>query len=177
LKFTNITAKVGKDMDKWQSLLQDIKKSRGTIDTTKTSRTFGPIEIHYGKVQAEVILKYDYWYKEILNRFGTLIGENMRDFFNTISKARNDLESHSVDASSTTEAVQFISLLQYLNRELKGWESQVEGFHSGQKILERNRFQFPSNWLDVDNIDGEWGAFNDILKRKDSAMQSQVGHS
>ena len=48
-------------------------------------------------------------------------------------------------------------------------------YSSGQKILERNRYQFPSSWLDIDNISGEWGAFNEILKRKDVAMQSQVG--
>ena len=25
-----------------------------------------------------------------------------------------------------------------------------------------------------DNIEGEWGAFNDIIKRKDSSIQTQV---
>ncbi len=40
--------------------------------------------------------------------------------------------------------------------------------------MERQRFQFPSNWLYSDNIDGEWGAFNDILKRKDGSIQTQV---
>ena len=27
----------------------------------------------------------------------------------------------------------------------------------------------------MDNVDGEWGAFNEIMKRKDSAVQAQVG--
>ena len=92
----------------------------------------------------------------------------------TPSQARNDLENHSVDASSTSEAVQFITLLQELKRQLKGWERQIEVFGSGQKMLERSRYQFPSSWLDVDQVEGEWGAFNEILKRKDSSMQSQV---
>ncbi|XP_011404630.2 PREDICTED: cytoplasmic dynein 1 heavy chain 1-like [Amphimedon queenslandica] len=89
--------------------------------------------------------------------------------------ARADLEGHSIDASSTAEAVQFITLIQHLKREIKSWEAQVEVYSSGQKILERNRYQFPSSWLDIDNISGEWGAFNEILKRKDVAMQSQIG--
>lgn len=50
-------------------------------------------------------------------------------------------------------------------------------FHSGEKMLERNRFQFPGSWLHVDNIEGEWSAFNEIMKRKDGAMQSQVRKS
>ena len=62
------------------------RKSRKTIDTTDTVRTFGPVEIHYGKVQQKVTLKYDSWHKEILSRFGGLLGENMHEFHGTISK-------------------------------------------------------------------------------------------
>ena len=47
-------------------------------------------------------------------------------------------------------------------------------YKEGQRILERQRFSFPPSWLYVDNIEGEWGAFNDILKRKDSSIQTQV---
>ena len=50
-------------------------------------------------------------------------------------------------------------------------------YKEGQRILERQRFTFPPSWLYVDNIEGEWGAFNDILKRKDSSIQTQVTKS
>ena len=36
-------------------------------------------------------------------------------------------------------------------------------------MLEMSRYQFPTSWLDVDNVEGEWGegvGFNEILKRK-----------
>ena len=47
---------------------------------------FGPVEIHYGKVQQKVNLKYDSWHREILSRFGSLLGENMQDFHSTVAK-------------------------------------------------------------------------------------------
>jgi hypothetical protein len=50
----------------------------------------------------------------------------------------------------------------------------VEVYREGQRILERQRFQFPSSWLHFDNIEGDWGAFNEIIKRKDSSIQTQV---
>lgn len=50
--------------------------------------------------------------------------------------------------------------------------SQV--YKEGQIILERQRFQFPSSWMYSDNIEGEWSAFNDILRRKDSSISTQV---
>ena len=47
-------------------------------------------------------------------------------------------------------------------------------YKEGQRILERQRFQFPTTWLYSDNIEGEWGAFSDIIKRKDQSIQTQV---
>ena len=49
---------------------------------------FGPVEIHYGKVQQKVTLKYDSWHREILSRFGSLLGDNMQEFHNNIAKVR-----------------------------------------------------------------------------------------
>ena len=51
----------------------------------------------------------------------------------------------------------------------------LQVFRAGEKILDRQRFQFPPTWVYVDNVEGEWGAFNEIMKRKDAAVQAQVG--
>ena len=51
----------------------------------------------------------------------------------------------------------------------------LQVFRAGEKILDRQRFQFPSTWVYVDNVEGEWGAFNEIMKRKDAAVQAQFG--
>ena len=41
-------------------------------------------------------------------------------------QARTDLENHSVDAATTSEAVVFITLLQGLKRNMRTWEQNVE---------------------------------------------------
>lgn len=51
---------------------------------------------------------------------------------------------------------------------------QVETYKEGQRILERQRFQFPTTWLYSDNVEGEWGAFSEIIRRKDASIQTQV---
>lgn len=68
------------------------------------------------------------------------------------------------------DAQNFYSILSLTN--LLIWCFQM--FNESQRILERQRFQFPANWLYSDNIKGEWGAFSDIMKRKDSSIQTQV---
>ncbi|KAF9922924.1 hypothetical protein FBU30_006961 [Linnemannia zychae] len=165
---------LGDDLAKWQQLLLEIKKARSTFDNSETEQSFGPVVIDYEQVQSKVNAKYDSWQREVLNRFGNMLGTSMKEFHGAVSKARYDLELHSVDSHSTGEAVTFITFVQDLKRKVTKWENDVDLFRQGQKTLERQRFQFPNDWLYCDQIDGEWSAFNEILSRKNNAIQDQI---
>ncbi|TPX36351.1 hypothetical protein SmJEL517_g01576 [Synchytrium microbalum] len=167
-------SRLGDDLGQWQQLVLEIKRSRSTFDTSDTTKKFGCIIIDYEQVQTKVNAKYDQWQRDVLNKFGTKLGASIRDFYSDVSKSRHDLESQSADAPTTAEAVSFITLLQTLKRKLGGWTEDVEIFRAGQKTLERQRFQFPSDWLHVDNIDGEWSAFNEIFTKKNASAQDQI---
>lgn len=166
--------RLGDDIGLWMNTLVEIKKSRTTFDTTDVRKKIGPVIIDYGKVQSKVTLKYDSWHKEVLGRFGQLLGNDMAQFHTTVSKSRGELEQQSIDTASTSDAVSFITYVQSLKRKMKSWEQQVELYKEGQRILERQRFQFPHWWLHVDNVEGEWSAFTEMMRRKDTAISTQV---
>ncbi|XP_040576126.1 dynein heavy chain, cytoplasmic [Lepeophtheirus salmonis] len=170
----SLTKKFGDDVGNWMQLLSDIKKSRATFDTSDVKKEFGPIIVDYAKVQTKVSLKYDSWHKDALSKFGSMLGNEMSGFHSTVSKSRVELEQQTIEAASTSDAVNFITYVQGLKKKMRGWEKQVDMYRECQRILERQRFQFPLNWLHVDNIDGEWSAFNEIIRRKDTSIQSQV---
>lgn len=46
----NIYNRLGEDLNKWQALLVQIRKARGTFDNAETRKEFGPVVIDYGKV-------------------------------------------------------------------------------------------------------------------------------
>lgn len=46
----NIYNRLGEDLSKWQALLVQIRKARGTFDNAETKKEFGPVVIDYGKV-------------------------------------------------------------------------------------------------------------------------------
>ncbi|KAG0320600.1 hypothetical protein BGZ99_004425, partial [Dissophora globulifera] len=165
---------LGDDLAKWQQLLLEIKKARATFDNSESEQSFGPVVIDYEQVQSKVNAKYDSWQREVLNRFGGMLATSMKDFHAAVSKARYDLELHSVDSNATGEAVTFITFVQDLKRKVAKWEQDVELFRQGQKTLERQRYQFPNDWLYCDQIDGEWSAFSEILSRKNNAIQDQI---
>ncbi|KAK7504322.1 hypothetical protein BaRGS_00004626, partial [Batillaria attramentaria] len=166
--------RMGSNLKLWMATLEEIKASRKTFDTSETQTQIGPLVVQFGKVQSKVTLKYDSWHKEVLSKFGSMLGNEMGEFHSQVSKSRSDLEQQSLDTANTSEAVGLITHVQALKRKMKNWEKQVEMYKEGQRILERQRFQFPTNWLYIDNVEGEWGAFSDIMKRKDSSIQTQV---
>lgn len=62
------------------------RSSRKTFDTSDTSKEFGPVRIEFGKVQSKVSLKYDSWHKDVLSKFGNMLGNEMQDFHGNVSK-------------------------------------------------------------------------------------------
>ncbi|CAH7689012.1 hypothetical protein PPACK8108_LOCUS24065 [Phakopsora pachyrhizi] len=71
-----------------------------------------------------------------------------------------DLEHHLIKTSSTAQAVAFITFVQDLKRKVKKWEPEI-------KI-------FGKDWLYVNQIEGEWTVFNELLKQKNLTIQDQL---
>lgn len=174
LQSTHVYDILGNDLSQWLQLLQEIRKSRATFDTSEVRRSFGNIRIDYEQVQTKVNAKYDQWQREILLKFGGKLGTSMREVYAEIQAARRDLEGQSLEASSTAHAVSFITIVQQCKRKARVWEPEVDLFRQGQATLARQRYQFPNDWLHIEQVDGEWLALNDILERRSKTVQDQT---
>ncbi|KJH46392.1 ATPase family protein [Dictyocaulus viviparus] len=168
--------RLGVDLSKWMKTLVEIRKSRTTFDTQDTKKEIFPVIVDYAKVQLKVTLKYDYWHKEVLQKFGTAVGNEMQQFFGNISKWRDELESQGVDSGTTTDAVALITYVQALKKQTKIGQETVDQFRAAQRLLSQQRYQFPTQWLYAENVEGEWSALMEILLRKDSSIQSQISN-
>ncbi|PIA14754.1 hypothetical protein COEREDRAFT_46106 [Coemansia reversa NRRL 1564] len=167
---------LGDDLTRWQAMLLEIKRARSTFDTSETAKLIGAhCMINYEMVQSKVNAKYDNWQREILNKFGQRLGAAIRDASQAIAAARHQLESHSAESSTTSEVVAFITYVQEIKRKCPGWQHDVEEvFRGGQRVLEKQRYQFPPDWVYLEQVEGEWSAFNEILKRKNNVIQEQL---
>ncbi len=174
LETEHVFARLGDSLASWQQLLAEIRRTRATFDNSDSQRSFGICVIDYDQVQSKVNAKYDAWQRDILNRFGTKLGAAMQEVHAAVAKARVELEQHSIEGSSTAQAVTFITFVQDLKRKTKAWQPQIELFGTGQKTLERQRYMFPQDWLYVDQVEGEWSAFQEILGRKNASIQEQL---
>ncbi|KIN00492.1 hypothetical protein OIDMADRAFT_125387 [Oidiodendron maius Zn] len=165
---------LGDQLSKWLQLLQEIRKTRSTFDTTEVSRSFGHLTIDYDQVQTKVNAKYDQWQHEILIKFAARLGSRVHEVYAEMLRSRKDLESQTLDATTTAQAVQFITIVQACKRKVKAWGPEVEIFRQGQTTLVRQRYQFPADWQDVSQIDGEWSSLNELLNRKSKMVEDQT---
>jgi dynein cytoplasmic 1 heavy chain len=166
---------LGDDLVNWLQILSEIRKSRATFDTSESFRSFGVISVTFHQVQNRVNSKYDAWQRDIVQRFAGVLSNAMRVLFSELKKARSDLERQSLEASSTAQAVSFITIVQKSEQKIKVWDPLVDLFQKSQTTLTRERYHFPDDWLEVEQIQGEWNALKDILDRKSKQVQDQIG--
>ena len=164
---------LGNSVEKWQQLLRDIKRARSTFDNHEQAKEFGFIVVDYGAVQQKVSDKYDVWHREMLSKFGTMLSDNMRTFHTEIQQARTDLEVRTLDAD-VVELIEYVTSVQNDRRKYDVWSSSLETYKTSQRLLQSQRYQFPSDWMWLANIEGEWDAFSQILDRKWKEMESKI---
>ncbi|KAI5304245.1 hypothetical protein KEM56_006700, partial [Ascosphaera pollenicola] len=165
---------LGDDLALWLQLLQEIRKTRATFDTSEVGQSFGNVRIDYEQVQTKVNARYDQWQHEILVKFGAKLGARMREVHDEIRTARKDLEGQTLEASSTAHAVSFITIVQQCKRKARVWGPEVELFVQGEATLTRQRYQLPQDWLHVKQIEDDWSSLNELLHRKSKIVQDQT---
>ena len=170
-----IKAQLGTDVHKWQTLLSEIRKSRSAFDNAETKRAFGSIVVQYDQIQSKVSLKYDAWQREFMMHFGTIVGESMQTLLRVLVKARRDLEDSGELDGNTSDAVQIINRIEAVAESIPDWESMIVNLRMSQKLLERQRFSFPQDWIYLEHVEAEWSALNVIYNRKRSLIATELG--
>ncbi|KAJ9613346.1 dynein heavy chain [Cladophialophora chaetospira] len=174
LRSEQLHEQLGDDLAQWHQLLQEVRHARSTFDTSEGRKTFGSVVFDYEQVQSKITQKYDQWQYEITSKFGGILGNRMAEVYSEMRRSRLELENQSLEASSTAQAVAFITTVQECRRNAGLWGPEVEIFRQGQTTLSRQRYNFASDWLSANQVSDEWDAFEEILKRKSKIVEDQT---
>ena len=173
METSRLFAHLEADLPRWQQVLNEIKQARATFDNFESQRRFGVVVIEYARVRDTVRKMYDERQKEILGKFGAMLGDIMHRFHSEASQDRVKLE-HSTLETDTASVIEFITLVQDYRRTLDARKGELSRFEKGQRLLEKQRFSFPADWLWYGNVEGEWAAFEQILRRKVAAIEGEI---
>ena len=133
------------------------------------------------QVRDKVNHKYDSWHKELLGKFAGMLSGRVRGLRDTMATWRSQLEAVAFDSIAPFEIATPITTVQQSVELLSTWQEDWHAFAEGEKLLLRQRYALPAEWLMVSNLEGEWQAVNQVsLRRKDdmsarmSTLRSQV---
>jgi dynein heavy chain 1 len=165
--------KLGRDISKWRQLLMDVKAARSTIDTYDEEKVFGPIVVNHRLVQNKVNLKYDTWQRECQQRFSGILLEEMKVAHNDLISLKSKLESIQLEGP-TKDVIIGIEVIMKTKASLPERSAMVNELEESEKLLFKQRFQLPPNWLNSSNVVGVFGDMKQILERRANAVDQQL---
>ena len=171
---SEVAATVGHDIRKWQDLLIEAAEARSTLDSSANVAKYGPILIKYGKVQSQIILKYDSWQKELQASFAAILGQRVIETHEMINGAKTKLEATALDSTSTENIVLGVTFIQEVKQKSTGWSKDIEHLRSAEKLLRKQRHIFHGDWMETSVLKGIFDSTLQILERRVRTMDQQV---
>eukprot|EP01061_Rhynchopus_euleeides_P030593 TRINITY_DN5081_c0_g1_i1.p1 TRINITY_DN5081_c0_g1~~TRINITY_DN5081_c0_g1_i1.p1 ORF type:complete len:4809 (+),score=2467.50 TRINITY_DN5081_c0_g1_i1:97-14523(+) len=171
MELDRIVVLCGEELSSWLSLLGDVKQSKNMMDSSETSKNFGAIVVCYQNVQEKVSRKYDETNKKLLMKFMGLLGAKMKVFYDNVHEERLALEKMDFTADSHN-MIKFLTRLPAIRKKHPVWEQEIKLLSQGEKTLKKQirQDQFPSNWLWIERLRGEWDAFNAALDTRNKEV-------
>jgi dynein heavy chain 1 len=169
-----VAATVGKDIKQWEELLLEAAAARSTLDASASTAKYGPVFVNYGKVQSQIILKYDSWQKELQSSFSAVLGQRILEAHETVDGAKTKLESTSLDSTSTENIVLGVTFIQEVKQKSSVWAKEIEHLRNAEKLLRKQRHIFHSDWMETSVLKGIFDSLQQILERRVRTMDQQV---
>ena len=170
----DVATSVGKDIEKWQTLLLESAEARSAVDMSATSSEFGPVVVKYNKVQSQITLKYDSWQKELQSSFAAILGQCIQESHAKMEDAKTKLEKATLESSSGTENIVLgVTFIQEMKTNVDKWAAELDQLEASERLIKRQRFHFGNDWMETTVVRGQFDLVKQILSRRITSMEQQ----
>ena len=164
--------KLGNDLKKWQTLLNDIKQGRQTFDTSDFNINFGPVVINYKTVQNTINILYDSISRDILNEFGHNFVSKVDELYSGISDQLMHLEK--INFGDSNNIVDNISTLNFCKQNVDKWEDELHRCIENEKLLVNQKYHFGDDYKGTNTLNKEFYRFKQAYINKANAFDSNI---
>jgi dynein heavy chain 1, cytosolic len=84
------------------------------------------------------------------------------------------LETKSIDKGNLNDSVELIDTIDIVRRTQIDDQTRMKQLLDAQRLLERQRYSFPDQWISMETIENSWTSMNDSLKLKEQIVDRQV---
>jgi dynein heavy chain 1 len=173
--FTKLYDKLEGNVAKWHFCLGGLKNLiKRNFDSAETIKHFGAVVIDYQKAQDQVNNRFKALQESIIKKLYEDLHTNLKIFHGTLTKAKNDLEVLNIH-DPNIDVTLFITEIQEKNRLSSKWEKELEDvFKQGVQLLKKNYPIQTEFALNIDNVNGAWNTFKQVLQKKIKLMDDQM---
>lgn len=174
MKLSKVFETLGNNIGKWRKLLIDMKNSQTSFDSSEVEKSFAPIVIHYGNVRNKVDSKYFDFRKSTFNALRTKLGDLLRNFHNSATRGKRELEEMSFDVSSTKGIVTAVTSLQKLRDESSTWRELLQESESAEKLLVSNRYNLGPTWMYTSRVKAVLDDFFSVFTMRWNSLETEA---
>ncbi len=91
----------------------------------------------------------------------------------TANVARNVSSRHRVNSAVCSSHLWYMYMY-FDAAQIPRWHNKWQSFRDGEKLLQRQRFPLPADWLHVSNLEGEFQAVEQAAAKKSSELEAKM---
>ena len=173
---TDFALIVGDDILKWRNLLVDAAETRGKLESPQTVTSIGYVTVRYEKVKAQISVKFDSWQRDLQTTFASILRGKVAEVHDDIVSARDKLESVHLDGSgaSTQNVIIGVTVIQEIKGKIALWQTSIEHIVDGERVLRRQRYNFPWDWVESSRLKGQYQAIEQILSKRLQSIEENL---
>jgi dynein heavy chain 1 len=168
---TEAAAFIGTDLEKWRSVLSDIRLDRAQKNSSDTTKCIGPFQFDFSAAQSKVIQRYDLWLRALLDLFSQHISQSKADLLKRMMSARELLESLSTTLGTDATLKLLVSINEH-EGSYAAWQSQIDILAQGEALAsarDDHRARMEQS-ITLDRLRGALSSFEQIFSKRKAAV-------
>lgn len=156
------------NISSWLQLINEVQNLSHLFDSINAEIWIGNVRVDFSNIKHKASLEYDGLTKRIIGIFGSVFESILIETESFFQHARSPLERKlNVDKDFYLLLEEIAELLSI---EYKIKEIDVETLKKGQTCLLRFRFEFPSGWTYVEQIENNLSVFHRLVQTKTDSL-------
>lgn len=168
---TEVMAIIGTDLEKWRSVLTDIRRDRAQKNSSDTMKCLGPFRFDFSAAQSKVVQRYDLWHRSLMDLYIEQLNGSKSELLARMTAARGLFESLSTNRG-TDVSLKLLVAIQEHEGFLQTWETDISSMALGEALVlsqdGRTHLLLPS--VSLDHLRGALHAFEQIFAKRKAAV-------
>eukprot|EP00917_Polyrhabdina_sp_WS-2016_P007442 GHVP01016658.1.p1 GENE.GHVP01016658.1~~GHVP01016658.1.p1 ORF type:complete len:4656 (-),score=837.71 GHVP01016658.1:4666-18633(-) len=177
------------NLSMWQDLLNKIIVAKKTFDSIEDQINFGPLIIDHSKIQQKLHAKLDFWVRDVTGAFALTVNSKSSELIEEVEKTQEGLQNmfdstkgflpnfNSMGSQEKAESIaqlsKFVTQLTAGSQIEKQYQADVEYVVAGERLLQKQKYNFGSSWIWAERVLGIWETFQQLLRHHQTNLERQ----